>query len=393
MFASKKVFLFAVFFALACSEAPLITPSGSARLNNPVSMVLIPGTDYAIVANANVGLTQENGSLVPVDLSSLTLLTENAVSIPSFSGRISLDVGRSRIYVPDRGDDALLVYQYSIPGEDGAPISLTQVEVPVSSDQVQNGIETDDNPFDAAFIPGTPSGDLIFTTNNVSGSVTVVPTETLIPIDLNPDDGRLNGLPLISAANFKQKDRRPGSGADHLVPTPDGSLFYVTSTRTNDIYVIDPKDQKVEAMLDLSSLATPVGTRGMVIAANNLAYIVHRGLNSVIVLDVSGITDNGIDYEVVDPILIDVLPGGKDPEGIALSPDEKKLFVSNQGDNTVDVIDVETRTLEKRIAISGNAPAQLVVDATRNLLYVLNFVSNDITLINLTTEDVAGTIE
>jgi YVTN family beta-propeller protein len=400
----KKIgFLLVVtgFFLGACSEAPLIVPSGPARLNNPVAMALI-SPDYAVVTNANISLTQTAGSLVPVDLVNRALLMDDAVSVDSFAGNIAVDSGHSRIYIAARGDDGILVYDYSISG-DSKPVSITPVNVPVPAQSVTgngqsgvtNAVQADDNPVDVAFVPGTPAGDLILATNNISGSLSVFPTATLAPIDLNPDDDRLNGLILFSAANFTIKDSKPGRGANLIVPNPDGSLYYLTSTLKNDIYVVDPKDLKVEAMLDLSTLAATAGTRGMVIGSNNLAYVVHRALNSVLVLDVSGIKEDGIDQKVVDPRLIDIIPVGKDPEGIALSsetPLEKTLFVTNQGDNTLSVIDLTTRTTLRTTALPGRSPGRLVKDPGRNLFYILNFLSNDITLIDM-TGSVVGTIQ
>ncbi|MFH1263080.1 MAG: hypothetical protein V1495_06510 [Pseudomonadota bacterium] len=386
---------------VACTEAPLIVPGGQARLNNPVSMAFV-GNNLAVVASANVGLTQVAGSLMPVDLANRKLLPDTAIPIPNFAGKMAVDTdpSRPRIYIADRGDDAILVYSYSIPGTSTA-ISFSAVDAPTPQNRgpsgtIANAIMADSNPFDVTFVPGTPSGDLLIATNNLSGSVTVVPAATLAPIDLNPEDGLLNGLILFSAANFRIKESRPGLGANELVPTADGTLYFITSTRTSDIYVFDPKDLKVEGMVDLSAIAASPGTRGMAVAQNGLAYIVQRALNAVVVLDVAGIRDDGNDYKVIDPKVVDLILVGKDPEGVALSKDETKIFVSNEGDNSVSVIDTTTRALLRKIAIPGSAPSRLVREPTRDangVLYVLNFLSNNITLLDLTTGDLLGTIE
>ncbi len=362
-----------------CSEAPLIAPENFKRLNNPISMAFVPNTNLAVVANANVNLNQETGSLVAIDLSSASILTETSISIPSFSGRITLHPSLFQIYVPDRGDDALLVYEYTVPAPSGLPISIIPKEVVSPQARTINGIETDENPFDVFLF-----NDLLLVTNHLSGSVSFISASSLDPIDLDPQDSQLNGLPLVSAANFTQAKRRSGIGANRIIPAPNG-LLYVTSTRTNNIYVIDPKSQQVEAMLDLSTLSLTGGTRGMVVSGSGLAYIAHRGINSLIILDVSEITDNGIDFEVADVKLVDVIPVGADPEGVALSPDEKTVFVSNQGDNSITVIDTVTRTIKSHIFVSGTSPGEIVVDSTRNLLYVLNFLSNDISVIDINT--------
>jgi YVTN family beta-propeller protein len=344
----------------------------------------------AVVANANISLTQSSGSLVPIDLTSHTLLTGAAVSIPSFAGYLSVDTARSRIYVPDRGDDALLIYGYSLGGTNS--ISISPLALPTPADLTTNGMVTDDNPVSVALLRGaTAADDFLLVTNLVSGSLTMAPAETLVPLDLNPRDPILNGYTLISAANFPSIDRKPGRGANRMVPSPDGSLLYVTSTMTNDLYVIDAKDRGIEAMLDLSPFSPSVGTRGMVISAANLAYIVHRGMNSLIVLDVSSVVDNGIDFEVVEPLLVDVIPLGKDPEGIALSPTRGEIYVTHSGDNTMMTIDVATRKVRTVTPLPGRSPGEVILDRAEKYLYILNFLSNDITYIDLDTR-LMGTI-
>jgi YVTN family beta-propeller protein len=385
-----------VLLAVACSEAPLIQPDGPARLNNPISMVLLPdgggGYPYAVVANTNIMVEQRTGSLVPVDLDAKTLLTDATVEIPSFSGYLALDPSRSRLYVPDHGDDALLVYDYAL-GVGGQPVTLTAVAVPTPADRTTNGVVADDNPSDVTLLPGTtPADDYLLVANNLSGSVTMIPAATLLPLDLNPDDGLLNGLILVSAANFKQENDKPGKGANRFASSPDGKLRFITSTLTNDIYVIDARDRGIEAMIDLSAIAPKAGTRDMAVSTSNLAYIAHNTLNAVVVLDVSGVTDNGIDFEVVTPPLVDLIHVGKSPEGVALSPDEKTLYVTNQGDDSLSIIDVATRSVRAVVPLPGRSPAEIVVDAGRSLLYVLNFLSNDITCVDF-GGTVVGTIQ
>lgn len=393
----RNTILSALLALAACDEAPLIQPDGPARLNNPVSMVLIPdgagGFPFAVIANANVMLTQRTGSLVPVDLDGRELLMDASIEIPSFSGFLTVDQNRKRLYVPDKGDDALLVFDYEL-GGGSSPITISPVSVPTPAEDTPNGVEADDNPTDVTILPGaTEDDDFLLVTNNLSGSVTMIPAATLEPLDLNPDEQLWNGLVLVSAANFKDEDDKPGRGANRFAASPDGLLRFITSTLTNHLYVIDARDRGIEAMIDLSSLAPAAGTRDMVVSTSNVAYVVHQGLGAVLVLDVAGVTDDGIDYEVRSPALLNVIQVGKDPQGIALSPDEGTLFVSNQGDNTLSIVDLLTGTIRTVLPLPGLSPGQLLVDAGRNLLYVLNFLSNDITCIDLASETLVGSIE
>lgn len=380
-------------FAWSCSEAPLINPTEPARLNNPVSMALIPGTNLAVVANANVNLDQVMGSLVAVDVSTRELLLDTAIEIPNFAGRLRVDSSRNRIYIPDRGNDALLIFEYSIPGTDGQPISFTSISVSNPADKTTNGVRTDEVPFDVMLATGTSQGDILMVTNNLSGSLSVIPVGSLSPLDLDPEDNELLGLPLISAANFQLKKQKPGIGANKITSAPGGRLFYVTSTRTNNIYVVDSFDQKVEAMLDLSTVSFSGGTRGLVLASNGLAYLAHRGIDSVVVFDVSGVTENGIDFEIQDFKLVDVVPMGLQPEDVVLDPTEQTLFVTCFGDNTVHVMEVASRTVRTQTLLNASGPGQITVDTNQNVLYVLNFLSDSISVLDLTSGALVDTIQ
>ena len=148
--------LIALVAAIGCNEAPLIEPGKPLPLNGPVSMAFLPGTNFAVIANANVNLTQPEGSLVAMDRSTRKILLNTLLSIPNFTGRILVDSPHKRIYVPDRGDNALLVFAYAIPGKGGAAVSFAPVNVPnpaTDPTPLSNGIPTDENPFDVFLSP------------------------------------------------------------------------------------------------------------------------------------------------------------------------------------------------------------------------------------------------
>jgi YVTN family beta-propeller protein len=51
------------------------------------------------------------------------------------------------------------------------------------------------------------------------------------------------------------------------------------------------------------------------------------------------------------------IPVGRNPKGLALSPDGARLYVANRLDDTVSVIDTATRTAAHTIELGG--PAEL----------------------------------
>lgn len=392
----KITWLFAAFIILSCTEVPVISSQGESRLDSPSSMVLLTGTDCAIVANANVNLDQPNGSLVAVSLNSNQLLLDTAYKIPNFAGDLFVDEGRGRLYVPDR-DEALLIYEYEISGTDCSTLKFSRKDVPVPVDlEHPNGIETDDGPTQAVMISGTTQGDLIFVSNQ-KGSVSVIKANDLKSKDMDSEE-RYFGIRLFSAYNFENAHNFPGRGAGRMKVSPTTGLIYVTSSLNNQIYILNPDTLKVEAMIDLDVVASPtVGMREIEFdnsTGTEIAYVAHSGLDSIIMLDVSGITANGINYEVVAPPILDVMTVGDGPEDIEIVASGLFMFVSNQNEDSVYMIDTTLRQTVNKVYLDlAKSPARLVLDEPRNTLYSLDFYSNSITLFDATTGNRTGTIQ
>lgn len=233
----------------------------------------------------------------------------------------------------------------------------------------------------------TNRGPLLFTSNIASGSVSIAKADTLEGLDFNPSKASLVGLPLVSAANFQDVDRMPGLGAYRMALDPiHQRLIYVSSTRRNDIYVIDAYDQTIEAMLDLSFLPSTTGTRGLALSSDSKAYVVCPTLQQIQILDVSGVTHNGVQDEVLEPKVIGNLKTGVDPEAVALSADEKTLYVLNQGDPSLYFYDVDTRIVTKRAVLRDvNQPSDFLVNPSRQEIYVLEYISNRLIIIDSQT--------
>jgi DNA-binding beta-propeller fold protein YncE len=396
-FSPKKLLWMALpLLWLSCSEVPLITSQGESRLDSPSSMVLLSGTDCAILANANVNLDQPKGSLVAVSLVSNQLLLDTEFKIPNFAGDLFVDEGRGRLYIPDR-DEALLIYDYEITGTDCSTISFSEKNVPTPIDlERPNGVETDDGPAQALMISGTTQGDLIFVANQ-RGSVGVVKATDLKLKDMD-DEEKYFGIRLFSAANFESADNFPGRGAGRMVASPTTGLIYITSSINNQIYVLNPDTLKVEAMIDLDGIASPtVGMRDIAFdssTGSELAYVAHSGLDSIVVLDVSGIAANGINYELVAPPILDVITVGDGPEDIEITSNGLFLFVSNQLEDSVYMVDTtQGQTIKKVYLDIAKNPSRLILDEPRNTLFSLDFYSNSITLFDATTGDRTGTIQ
>lgn len=58
--------------------------------------------------------------------------------------------------------------------------------------------------------------------------------------------------------------------------------------------------------------------------------------------------------------MIDTRPAGIDPEGLAITVDGRRLFVVNENEGVVTILDVETRRIAARVEV-GVEPETAVV--------------------------------
>ena len=80
--------------------------------------------------------------------------------------------------------------------------------------------------------------------------------------------------------------------------------------------------------------------------------------------------------------IISKIAVGDHPHSVAVTKDGRKAFVTNQWSNNVSVIDVENGIVEKTIE-TGGGPAGLVLDHNEEFLYVANTYASDISVIDL----------
>ena len=79
---------------------------------------------------------------------------------------------------------------------------------------------------------------------------------------------------------------------------------------------------------------------------------------------------------IVDPVgnkVINEIAVGVTPEGMAINPLTRKLYVSNMGDRTVSVIDLSTNSVIKTEFVNSNQPQRVAVDPIKNLIYVAGY--------------------
>ena len=86
------------------------------------------------------------------------------------------------------------------------------------------------------------------------------------------------------------------------------------------------------------------------------------------------------------------VPVGVNPWCAAITPNNAKVYVTNQGSGTVSVINAATRAVIKTIVV-GTEPFGCVLNPDGSRLYVANFSSESVSVINTATDTVFSTIK
>lgn len=139
-----------------------------------------------------------------------------------------------------------------------------------------------------------------------------------------------------------------GKTPHFLIPSPDGRYMWGGGTGADDIYVIDVATNQRVAKLKVGTKPQHIafGFKGMV---GPLAYVVTQAQNDVVVVKAHGSLN-----------IIERIPVGNAPSGIGADRTGTRLYVSNQLDNSVSVIDTGTSRVIATIPV-GIKPIGVLV--------------------------------
>lgn len=89
--------------------------------------------------------------------------------------------------------------------------------------------------------------------------------------------------------------------------------------------------------------------------------------------------------------LVAEIPVGIEPQNVAITPNGATLYVTNTASGTISVIDTASRTVVNTI-LAGTEPYGIALTPNGRKLYVSNARSNDVTVIDASTNTPIGTI-
>ncbi|RJR16653.1 MAG: YncE family protein [Nitrospiraceae bacterium] len=154
-------------------------------------------------------------------------------------------------------------------------------------------------------------------------------------------------------------------------------LGYVANHDSNNITVFDKKSMQV-----IGVITSGKGPGGIAIEKDRRrAYVTLEGDDSVDVIDMTS-------GEVINNIKLSPGDGPREP---AFTPDRRILLTVNTRSDTVSVLDPSSLIELTRITV-GNGPNSVVVDPAGRRAYAFNTISSTISVIDLASRSVAATI-
>ena len=221
--------------------------------------------------------------------------------------------------------------------------------------------------------PAEPAGYRLFVTNEVSGDMTI-----------------------IDSANFDAPTQvHLGKRPRGIHASPDGKLLYVALSGSPiggpnvDESTLPPPDKSAD------------GIGVFDIAQNKLVKVIEGGSdpeNFAVSKDgkwifVSNEDDDGV--SIIDltsgKLVPPTIKTGEEPEGVSLTPDGKLIYSTNEADGTVCVIDTATKTLLKTFKV-GRRPRNVVFLPDGQHAYVNAENDGTVGIIDMTKNELAGTI-
>lgn len=257
-----------------------------------------------------------------------------------------------------------------------------------------------DNGFLPSGIAITPDGTTGIITNQLSADISIFDTQTLavtviptpsnplgapIEVAITPDGTKAlisdTGLGLVYIFDIASRTFTGtitvGTTPEGLAITPDGKRAFVTNFTSNTVSVIDLTTLIVTTISSalfagpLDVAITPDGSKALVTNNSN---------NSVVVIDTTTFS------------LTPITGLGTDPQGIDITPDGKTAYVGHDV-SIISIIDVASNSLIENITnISFSQPRFPTITPDGTRVYIPNNGSNTISIIDVATNTVIGIV-
>ncbi len=206
-----------------------------------------------------------------------------------------------------------------------------------------------------------------------------------------------------------------GKGPDAMFLTPDERFLYIANVEDSFISAIDTRKDKVVATIDGTDYpwgfarlgeSNLVAVSGYDKGVDLIDFTTHEIVRSRrYEHNLGGITATKdgqtlfvvgtgvskvfrIDAQTLD--VVDEYATGNGPDGVGISKDDSKIYVTNTKDGTISVIDVKTK--QAKVIETGGKPELIHYNHDHSLLYISNFFENKVHILNTETDKIVHEI-
>jgi YVTN family beta-propeller protein len=351
-------------FVAGQAVTTLLSPDGNTLL------VLTSGYNVVVDASGNNIPAQSNEYVFVYDVTHGTPVQKQVLELRNTFAGIVFAADSHAFYVSGGHDDNVHVFTLGAAGwaESGAPIALNHPGN--AGNGLFAGVPGFGNAVDseAAGLALTADGSKLVIANFENDSVSVLDVATrtkTAEVDLRP--GKIDPTQAGIA----------GGEFPYWVAVKGNSAAYVSSVRDREIVVIDLAALKVTARIQVQGNPN----RMILNRAQSLLFVATDNADTVDVVDTAS---NQVVHRIKTTaprglIRERRLPLGSSPNSLALSPDERTLYVTNGGSNSVAVISLDGdggRGRVEGLIPTGWYPNSVSVSADGRRLYVVNGKSN-----------------
>jgi YVTN family beta-propeller protein len=249
--------------------------------------------------------------------------------------------------------------------------------IPLDVTLVSTGISLNTN---SSAIAVTPDGTQVYVTTGLCSSNST---------DCTRPESVYFAFWVIDTATNKVVAASPGKGfVQGISFSPDGKTAYFANW---DSDVLLPQVLLIDNGSTIS--LPPYGEDNAITITPDgghvyVPYVMFNGTTTPpeVVAVIDAATNTVTQTVVVEPASLTTII-----TGIAMSPDGKSAYVSNQGSNSVSVLDTASNTIVKTVLV-GTSPAGLAVTPDGAHVYVSNQGSNSVSVLDTASDTVVATI-
>ena len=198
------------------------------------------------------------------------------------------------------------------------------------------------------------------------------------------DQGQDSFVYRVSATTLEIDRVYPvGPVPKHLAVTPDDRLLLVSNWCGFDVIVIDLATDETLATVDVGR-----HPRGITVTSDGqTAYVAVMGSTGIAVIDLSALPAGEIPPGTTGvPAATYIRDVGISPRHLVLSPDDRTLYATLNGEDAVVAVDLGSGEVIRRVA-TGRAPRTMDISTDGTALYVVNYKSH--TMSKIRTHDFA----